>query len=393
MSTLKNAQALLLVSLRSVPQRLGSCLVGVIGIAGVVGVMVSVIAMSGALQRTVKDAGDPGRAIVLRSGAESEGASTLPRDAVATVQLAPGIARSGEMPLVSPEVLSAVTLKENARDAVSEVTVRGIPPIALKLRPEIQLVAGRLMNSGVPELIVGRAALRQFAGLTIGSQVPLRDANWTVVGIFTSNGDAHESELIADSETLLASSQRNVFQSVTVRLESPQSLAVFKEALTTNPSLSVDVLREDEYYQGQSRQMGRLLILIVYLVGGIMSVGATFAALNTMYSMVSSRTTEIATVRALGFGQLAIVISVLVEGVIYSLVGALLGTLAAWLLFGNASFTTFSSGTGHVVAQLDIDAAVLSFAATCALIFGLAGALFPAVRAARLPIAVGMRAH
>jgi len=393
MSTLKNAQALLLVSLRSVPQRLGSCLVGVIGIAGVVGVMVSVIAMSGALQRTVKDAGDPGRAIVLRSGAESEGASTLPRDAVATVQLAPGIARSGEMPLVSPEVLSAVTLKENARDAVSEVTVRGIPPIALKLRPEIQLVAGRLMNSGVPELIVGRAALRQFAGLTIGSQVPLRDANWTVVGIFTSNGDAHESELVADSETLLASSQRNVFQSVTVRLESPQSLAVFKEALTTNPSLSVDVLREDEYYQGQSRQMGRLLILIVYLVGGIMSVGATFAALNTMYSMVSSRTTEIATVRALGFGQLAIVISVLVEGVIYSLVGALLGTLAAWLLFGNASFTTFSSGTGHVVAQLDIDAAVLSFAATCALIFGLAGALFPAVRAARLPIAVGMRAH
>ena len=393
MSTLKNAQALLLVSLRSVPQRLGSCLVGVIGIAGVVGVMVSVIAMSGALQRTVKDAGDPGRAIVLRSGAESEGASTLPRDAVATVQLAPGIARSGEMPLVSPEVLSAVTLKENARDAVSEVTVRGIPPIALKLRPEIQLVAGRLMNSGVPELIVGRAALRQFAGLTIGSQVPLRDANWTVVGIFTSNGDAHESELVADSETLLASSQRNVFQSVTVRLESPQSLAVFKEALTTNPSLSVDVLREDEYYQGQSRQMGRLLILIVYLVGGIMSVGATFAALNTMYSMVSSRTTEIATVRAVGFGQLAIVISVLVEGVIYSLVGALLGTLAAWLLFGNASFTTFSSGTGHVVAQLDIDAAVLSFAATCALIFGLAGALFPAVRAARLPIAVGMRAH
>jgi putative ABC transport system permease protein len=393
MSTLKNAQALLLVSLRSVPHRLGSCLVGVIGIAGVVAVMVSVIAMSDALQRTVKDAGDPGRAIVLRSGAESEGVSTLPRDAVAIVQLAPGIARSGEMSLVSPEVLSAVTLKENARAVLGEVTVRGIPPIALKLRPEMQLVAGRLMNSGVPELIVGQAALRQFAGLTIGSQVLLRDANWTVVGIFTSNGDAHESELIADSETLLASSQRNVFQSVTVRLESPQSLAVFKEALTTNPALSVDVLREDEYYQSQSRQMGRLLILIVYLVGGIMSVGATFAALNTMYSMVSSRTTEIATVRALGFGQLAIVISVLVEGVIYSLVGALLGTLAAWLLFGNASFSTFSSATGQVVAQLDIDAAVLSFAAACALVFGLAGALFPAVRAARLPIAVGMRAH
>jgi putative ABC transport system permease protein len=309
------------------------------------------------------------------------------------VQSAPGIAKSGDTPLASAEVLSAVMLKERAGDAIGEVTVRGVPPIALQLRPEMKLVEGRLMKSGVPELIVGRAAQRQFAGLSIGSQVPLRNANWTIVGVFTSDGDAHESEMIADSETLLASSQRNVFQSVTVRLESPQSLAMFKEALTTNPSLSVDVLREDEYYQGQSRQMGRLLFVIVYLVGGIMSVGATFAALNTMYSMVSSRTNEIATVRALGFGRVSIVISVIVEGVIYALVGALLGALTAWLLFGNASFSTFSSATGQVVAQLNIDASVLAFAVTSALIFGVAGALFPAVRAARLPIAVGMRAR
>jgi putative ABC transport system permease protein len=393
MSTLGNAKSLLLVSLRSVPQRLGSCLVGVIGIAGVVAVMVSVTAMSGALQRTVKDAGDPGRAIVLRGGAESEGASTLQREAVAAVQSAPGIAKVGNATLVSAEVLAAVALRERSGSGLGEVTVRGVPPIALQLRPEMKLVEGRLMKSGVPELIVGRAAQRQFAGLTIGSQVALRNANWTVVGVFTSDGDAHESELLTDSETLLSSSQRNVFQSVTVRLESPRSLAIFKEALTTNPSLSVDVLREDEYYQSQSLQMGRLLFVIVYLVGGIMSVGATFAALNTMYSMVSSRTSEIATVRALGFGRRAIVISVLVEGVIYALVGAMLGALAAWLLFGNASFSTFNSATGQVVAQLNIDASVLSFAAACAVVFGLAGALFPAVRAARLPIAVGMRAR
>lgn len=271
--------------------------------------------------------------------------------------------------------------------------MRGVPPIALQLRPEMKLVAGRLMRSGVPELIVGRAAQRQFAGLAIGSQVPLRNAIWTVVGVFTSNGDAHESELVADSETLLASSQRNVFQSVTVRLEAPQSLGVFKDALTTNPSLSVDVRREDEYFQSQSLQTGRLLFVIVYLVGGIMSIGATFAALNTMYSMVSSRTSEIATLRALGFGRGAVVISVLTEGVIYALVGASLGALGAWLLFGNASFSTFSSASGQVVAQLHIDASVLSFAATCAVAFGLAGALFPAVRAARLPIAIGMRAR
>jgi putative ABC transport system permease protein len=393
MRILSNVHALLLLSLQSMPQRIGSCIAGILGIAGAVGVMVAVLAMAGALQRTVTDAGDAGRAIVLRAGADSEGVSTLSRDAVAAVQSAPGIARSREgLPLVSPEVLAAVNLKERSGGR-AEVTVRGVPPIALRLRPEMQLTAGRLMRSGVPELIVGRAAQRQFAGLAVGSQVPLRDGNWTIVGVFTSNGDAHESELIADSETLLASSQRNVFQSVTVRLESPQSLSVLKDALTTQPALSVDVLREDQYYQSQSRQMGRLLIVIVYLVGGIMSVGATFAALNTMYAMVSTRTMEIATVRTLGFGPAAVVIAILLEGLIYALAGALLGALAVWLLFGNTSFSTFSSAAGQVVAELQIDLRLLGFAAVCAAAIGLAGALFPAVRAARLPIAVGVRAR
>jgi len=394
MSTLRNAHALLSLSLRSIPQRLGSCLVGVIGIAGVVGVMVSVMAMAGALRRTVSDAGDPARAIVLRSGADAENASTLQRDVVAAVEAAPGIARvEGGQPLVSAEVLGAVTLRERSGNTRGEVTVRGVSPLALQLRPEMKLVAGRLMKSGVPEIIVGQAAQRQFAGLTLGSQVALRDAKWTVVGIFTSDGDAHESELLTDNETLLASSQRNVFQSVTVRLATPQSLSAFKAALTGNPAVAVDVFREDEYYQLQSLQTGRLLLVIIYLVGGIMSVGATFAALNTMYAMVSSRTIEIATVRALGFGRRAVVTAILLEGVIYAVIGALLGALLAWLLFGNTSFTTFTNASGQLVAQLQISARILASAATGAVMFGLVGALFPAVRAARLPIAIGMRAR
>ena len=393
MGTLRHTQALLLVSLRSVPQRLGSCLVSVVGIAGVVGVLISVMAMADALQRTMQDAGDASRAIVLRSGADSEGSSSLLRESVAAVLTAPGIARSKDVPLASAEVLAAVTLRERAGGTRNEVTVRGIPPIALQLRPEMKLTQGRMMQPGVSELIVGRAAQRQFAGLAIGSQVQLRDRNWTVVGVFTSNGDAHESELLADNETLLANTQRNVFQSVTVRLQSPEALATLRAALSANPTLSVDVLREDEYYQSQSQQMSRLLSVIIYLVGAIMSVGATFAALNTMYSMVSSRGVEIATVRALGFGSLAVVTAILIEGMIYALVGALIGALTAWLLFGSASFSTLGSAGGQVVAQLNIDSQVMVFAGVCALIFGLVGAFLPAMRAARLTIAVGLKAH
>jgi putative ABC transport system permease protein len=392
MSLVRKSNALLVLSLRSVPQRIGSSLVSIIGIAGVVAVMVCVLSMATALQRTLTGAAQPERAIVLRKGTTAEGASTLSREAVFVIQSAPGIAEAGSMRLASAEVLAAVSLPKRGSSVSAEVTVRGLPPAGLRVRPEIRLLRGRMMGSGLPELIVGRAAQGQFVGLEIGAQVQLRGRAWQVVGEFATNDDARESELIADAETLLASFQRNVFNAVTVRLASAAEFNTFKDALTSNPAISVDVFRESDYYRNQAQKLGRLLFIIAYLIGGIMAVGAMFAAINTMYTMVSTRTVEIATLRALGFSAPEVVVSILLEGLLFSLLGAASGACIAWLLFGEASFSTVQ-GAGQIVAQLQIDAPVVGFAASCAILVGLLGTLFPAVRAARLPIAVGVRAQ
>jgi putative ABC transport system permease protein len=393
MNMLRQIRAVTWMNLRSIPQRFGTSSVIVVGIAGVVAVLISVLAMATGFTHTVLATGRDDRAIVLRGGSDSELASTLSREATLTIMDAPGIRKDAAgKAIASAEPVVIVEMPKKSNDSGANVTIRGVGAEGVALRPEIQLVAGRMFRRGVRELIVGRGAEAQFKGLDVGSHIALRGSDWTIVGAFESNGDSHESELFADAETVLSAYRRNLYQSVVARLDSKDSFDVFKVALTTNPQLSVAVLRERDYYAHQSQRMGTVLAFVAYFVGGIMAVGALFGALNTMYSAVSVRSREIATLRAIGFGASAVVLSVLIEAILLSVMGALIGAGLAWLFFNGNVVSTLGSNFTQVVFRLSVSPSLVVLGILWACAIGLIGGLFPAIRAARLPVATALRA-
>jgi putative ABC transport system permease protein len=380
------------MNVKSVRARLASSSVVVIGIAGVVGVIVSIFGMTRSLTEALVDTGRTDRAIVLRAGADTEVASTLPVDAVATIKNAPGIDRTPNgKPAASADMLVAVNLLRKENGTRAGLTVRGVGPEVFAVRPELKLVQGRMFRPGLREMVVGRSAQQEFQGLEIGSRVALRDSQWTVVGVFETGGDAHESSLLADADTLLSAYSRTAVNSVTVLLDSSQAFDRFKAALTTDPTLSVSVERELDYFQRQSERSSSILDIVTKFVAGIMALGALFAALNTMYTAVSTRVVEIATLRALGFGAGAVVVSVLVESLLLALLGALLGAAVAWLLFGGNTIS-LGGGTSSLVFKMHVTPALLGVGVAWACAVGFLGGLFPAVRAARIPVATALRA-
>lgn len=392
MGMFKQIGAVTAMNVRSIPSRIGASSVVVIGIACVVGVVVSVFGMTRSLSSTLRDSARPDRAVVLRSGASNEASSTLLVDAIATIKDAPGIARTpdGEA-AASAEMMVAVNMHRKEDDTTAGVTVRGIERASATLRPEVRLVDGRMFRPGLREAIVGRGATGEFKGLGIGDQVALRDSQWTIVGVFESGGDVQESRLLVDEATLLSAYQRTAANSLTALLESEAAFDAFKAALTTNPTLSVSVERETEYYARQSKSVNQLFDFVTYFVGGIMGLGALFAALNTMYSAVSTRGVEIATLRALGFGSSGVVISVLTESLLLAVAGAAIGAAVAWLWFGGNSFA-MGNGTSSLVVKMQITPALLATGMVWAVTVGFFGGLFPALRAARLPVATALRA-
>jgi putative ABC transport system permease protein len=347
--------------------------------------------MAGSLSDTLISTGQENRAIVLRSGANSEVASSLSIEVAQTIADAPGVARTANGdPAVSADFMTPVNLTRKKDGTMAPLGVRGVAPQSAAVRPEIQIVAGRMYTPGLREVIVGRNAQVEIAGVEIGDRVALRDSVWTVVGVFTS-GNVYESGMLTDSSTLLSAYRRTLVNSVTVLLESPESFDQFKTALTTNPTLSVDVLREPEYFEQQSESIAELLFFVTYVVGAIMAVGAFFGALNTMYSTVSSRSVEIATLRAMGFGSVGVVFSVLAEALLLALVGGAIGAVIAWALFSGNTISL--GGTlGSLVTQLRVTPALLGAGILWACAVGLLGGLFPAIRAARLPVATALRA-
>jgi len=390
---LRQMRAVTWMNLRSIPQRFGTSSVIVVGIAGVVAVLISVLAMATGFTHTVLATGRDDRAIVLRGGSDSELASTLSREATLTIMDAPGIGKtSAGKAIASAEPVVIVDMPKKSNDSGANVTIRGVGAEAVALRPEIRIVAGRMFQRGLRELIVGRGAESQFKGLDVGSHIALRGSDWSIVGAFESNGDSHESELLADGETVLSAYRRNLYQSVVVLLDSKDSFDTFMSALTTNPQLSVAVMRERDYYAHQSQRMGTVLAFVAYFVGGIMAVGALFGALNTMYSAVSVRSREIATLRAIGFGAAAVVLSVLIEAILLSVLGALIGAGLAWLFFNGNVVSTLGSNFTQVVFRLAVSPSLILLGVIWACAIGLIGGLFPAIRAARLPVATALRA-
>jgi putative ABC transport system permease protein len=380
------------LSLRSVPQRLGASIVVIIGIAAVVGVLVSVFTMAGSLTGSLIAVGSPDRAIVLRSGANvAEGASMLPLDTLGIVASAPGVARTAEgRSAVTADVITAINRPRRVNGALRTLSVRGVSADNFAVRPEIAIVEGRRFAPGLREAIVGRSAQSEFEGLDVGSTVKLRNGVWTIVGVFTT-GNSMDAGLITDVDTLASAYGLGFVNSITARLETPAAFDEFQAALDANPTLSVDVYREPDYFVQAAASLDDLFFFVTYVVCSIMAAGALVGALNTMYAAVSSRAVEIATLRALGFGSFGIVVSVVAEALALAAVGAAAGSAIAWALFSGDAIS-IGGGNGTLITTLSITPATLVTGLLWACGVGFVGALFPAVRAARLPLATALRA-
>jgi len=382
------------LSLRSVPSRLTASMVLVIGVAGVVGVLVSVLAIASGLGRTVARTGAPDRALVLHKAAQTEGFSNIDISWVGAIADAPGVLHGADgTAAVCPERVVGASLNRRSGGDLAGVLLRGTCPAAFLVHPQWKIVAGRWFRPGLHEIVVGAGAAREFMGLAIGRRVRLGNDDWTVVGRFTSAGDAHESEILTDARTLMSAFGWSDYSSVTARLASAAAFSRFRAALLANPSLQVDVVREQDYYRRQSQGVARLLTFVSTVVAAIMAIGATFTALNTMYSAVSGRTVEIATLRALGFEPPAVVVSVITEAMLLAILGALIGAAVAWLLFNGVSLNTVGGDQfgSQLAFRLFVRPGLVAVGIAWALAIGLAGGLLPAVRAVRLPVATALR--
>lgn len=395
MHWLNQITALTFITLSTIPQRLGTSLVIVVGITGVVGVLVSVLAMSEGFRHTLASTGRHDRVIMLRSGSEAELASGLDRDQVTLVASLPGIARDPRgYPLVSAELMVMVDLPRKGQTDPNNVPFRGVQPAAFAIRDEIKLVSGRRFERGVREVIVGQKASQQFAGLSVGARIDFRDSDWTVVGIFETGGDVHESEIWADAETTMSAFRRTNFQSVTATLAngSDAGFTAFKDLISRDPRLSLTVLREPEYYAKQAKVLSNLINILGYTVAAFMAIGAMFGALNCMYSAIASRQVEIATLRAIGFGGTPVVVSVMLEALLLALLGGAVGGTLAYLYCNGASLSTLNFNTFSQVAfDFRVTPSLLVQGLGWALSIGAAGGLLPAIQAARLPVTVALR--
>lgn len=392
MALLRQIAAITWWNLRAIPVRLGTSMVICVGIAGVVVVLITVLAMATGLQRAVGSAGQPDRAVLLRSGAVAEVVSALDRDVEFALAQAPGVRLGTDgKPAISLEIVLSVTLPDRTGRPVG-IGLRGLTAGAWAVRPELKIVAGRRFRTGLQEVIVGRAALAHLPGLVLGDTVPMYGKRWTVVGEFTSDGDVHESELLADAGMLMSAAQRTVYSAATVTLVAPDRLEAFAAHLRKDPRLKVEVQPETKYYAKQSEGIAGLLFVIAYVVGGVMALGALFGALNTMYAAVSARAIEIATLRAIGFGAWPVVISVLIESTLLASLGALGGAALAWLLFSGSLFAMGSGAMVQVALRMHIGAGLVAIGLLWGVAIGLLGGLLPAIRAARLSVAGALRA-
>ena len=376
----------------SLPQRWGASAVIVVGIAGVVGVLVALLAMAEGFEATLSTTGNDGSAIVLRGGSQSETNSIITRDQIPLIGDLAGIARGKDgRPLVSPELSQVVNMVTKADGTDANAQLRGVGPNAWELRPQVRVIAGRKFNPGMRELVVGQGAKKQYVGLEVGNQVELANNLWTVVGTFAS-GDAHDSELWADSETVANTYRLTAFQSVTAKLAGKDGFAQLKAAMAADPRLKLDVDTTEHYYSRQSENLTQFLKILGIVIGTIMAIGAVFGALNTMYAAVAGRAREIATMRAIGFRGLPVVVAVILETMLLALLGGVVGGAIAWIVFNGYTAATLGSNFSQVMFQFKVSPELLWNGLKWALGIGLVGGLFPALRAARLPVTEALRA-
>ena len=394
MSWFSQTLAVLALNIRTIPGRLSSSAVAIVGIAGVVVVFVSVLSIAAGFSAAMQGSGSPNRALVMRSGADSEMTSGLGGPEVDIIKQAPGLRRAGQTALASAELYVILDLpKRSTPDAPANVPMRGIEQTGITVREEFSIIEGRMFQFGTNEVIVGRGARGQFVGTEVGNTIVSGQNRWQVVGVFETDGGVAETEIWADARALQGAYRRgNSYQSLLARLDSAESLDTFRDWLTSNPQLNVAIKRENEYYASQSQALTRLIRTIGFGIAGLMGIGAVFGAILTMYTAVATRAREIATLRALGFNTMSVLVSILAESLVLGAIGGVIGGTAAYLAFNGYQTSTMNFQTFSQVAfAFRVTPQLLGMGLFYALAMGLIGGLFPAIRAARLPIPTALR--
>lgn len=385
---LRSCLAVIWLNLVSLKQRLWPALVVVVGVACVVGVLLSMLSMTVGLRHAWQRAGSPDRAIILPAGSQAEGDGSVSRSEAEIINDASGIARDAKgRAIADSEILTSLDARRRATGGHGFILLRSFGPMALAVRPEFRIVAGRMYRSGKHEMVVGAEAPGQFLGVGLGEKVEMPDGPWPVVGVFRTNDDVVQSELVADSDTVMAVLRHPDYNSVIVRLAGPGGLAALKRAITTNPALSVTVERQSDYYNRRSAEFSDENDALAYGVSLLLGLGALLAAVNILYSAVAARRREIAALRALGFGAVPVALAVAVEALLLSLAGAVTGATIAYCLFNGVQDVWYNN-----VFRLTVSPAMIALGLGWALLIGLLGGVLPAIHAARLSIVGGLRA-
>jgi putative ABC transport system permease protein len=391
---MKQILAILGMNLRTILARSGSSIVIIIGIAGSVAVMVSLLAMAEGLSKTIASTGEEDRVLIFRDGANSELSSGIYLPNVAIIENMPGIRKSEDGPMISAELFTIIDLKKKGADDTSNLPLRGVEPMSFKIRPELKIIEGENFTPGRAEIIVGKGANNQYEGLDIGDQIKVRDSMVTVVGIFSTGGDVHESEIWADLAGAQGFFRRENSASIAIaQMDNSSVISDFGVALELDPRLELKVQGEAEFYSQQSSGASTVIEVFGYAVAVIMAIGAIFAALNTMYTAVSTRLVEIGTLRAIGFHGSSVLFALMVESMVLALLGGLLGAGISYFIFNGYTVSTLASGSFTQTAfDFAVTGSIVSQGLILALIVGFLGGLLPARRAAVQDITEALRA-
>ena len=393
MSWLNQIISVTIFNLRSIPQRLAASLVAIIGVSAVVGVFAAVLSMASGFEKTMIAAGTEDAVVILRAGSTGELASAVSNEHIQIVSTAPGVRSDGDTAMVSGELYVVVDVAKKSTNDSANVPLRGVQEGAYAIRENLSIIEGRPFEPGRTELLVGRSAQRMFKGLEVGDIIPFGLTEWSVVGVFEDDGSVSESELWADVRVVQSTYRRgNSYQTIRAKLESADAIDELRAALEADPRIDVDVFSEREFYSSQSEAMTNLINAVGYPVTFLMAIGAIFGALNTMYSSISARGKEIATLRAIGFGPLPVLASVIIESAFLAVIGGMLGGGLAWLFFNGFTVSTLNAASfSQVVFDFAVTGDLIRQGLVAAVVIGLVGGLFPAIRAVRVPVATALR--
>ncbi len=386
--------AVVVMNLRSLPQRLWMSLATLLAVAVVVAVLLAFLAMGNGFRLTVSGSGSESLAVAMRKGSQAELNSVLTRDQVNILETAPGVASDAVGPMVSAELYVIVDGYKRTSGTEVNLPLRGLSQRGIDLREGVEIVEGRMFEAGRNEIVVGTGALRKFTGFELGSKVKLGNAQWTVVGVFAVSGSIFESELWADARTVQSQFNRgSSYQIMRLALEKSGDIAPLEEFIENDPKLNLDVWTEKDFYGEQAKATSDLIFYLGWPLAIVMALGALAGALNTMYTSVSQRAVEIATLRAIGFSNLSAFVGTLVEALVLAFIGGVFGTIAAFLFFDGVTASTLSGSFSQIVFSFEMSGQTFQQGIFLALVIGMVGGFFPAWRAARLPVITAFGAN